>query len=146
MVYFRLPEVSRAESPQFVVTLDGLDPSIFHMHSRKKQQSSSVVMNSPNMDSESSATEFEEKGVNRSKGIQTEKEREKRPASPILYETSSSPDSTGTHHNRILSGYQQCQVVKRQKNQRFENHLCPHPWGTEVAGVPISDIYIYIPA
>jgi hypothetical protein len=78
------------------VTLDGLDPSVFHMHSQKKQQSSAVVVNSQNMDSESSATEYEEKEINRSKGIQTEKEREKRPASPILYEKSSSPDATGT--------------------------------------------------
>ncbi|KDR21692.1 Zinc finger CCCH domain-containing protein 14 [Zootermopsis nevadensis] len=90
----RLPEASRAESPQFVVTLDGLDPSIFRLHSQKKERSSSVVMNSPNVDSESSATEYEEKEVHRSRGIQTEKEREKRVSSPILFEKSGSPDAT----------------------------------------------------
>lgn len=93
-----MPEASRAESPQFVVTLDGLDPSIFRLHSQKKERSSSVVMNSPNVDSESSATEYEEKEVHRSRGIQTEKEREKRVSSPILFEKSDSPDATGSNY------------------------------------------------
>jgi hypothetical protein len=97
--YFSLPEVLRAESPQFVVTLDGLDPSIFHTHSQKRQsqlqQTSTVVVNSPDIDSESSTVEYEEKKVNRSEELQREKEREKRPASPILYQKSSSSDATG---------------------------------------------------
>jgi hypothetical protein len=97
IVSFSLPEVPRAESPQFVVTLDGLDPSMFNTHSQKRHPSSSVLVNSPHMDSESSATEYEEREINRSKGIQTEKEQEKRTASPILYDKSSSPDGTGTH-------------------------------------------------
>jgi hypothetical protein len=36
--------------------------------------------------------------------------------------------------NKIFLGYQPCQVVEWQKNQRFEDHLCPRPQGTEVAG------------
>ncbi|PNF41804.1 hypothetical protein B7P43_G02604 [Cryptotermes secundus] len=92
-----LPEVSRSESPQFVVTLDGLDPSIFHAHSQTKQQTSSVIMNSPNTDSESSAVEYEDSEVNRTEEVQ----REKRPASPILYQKSSSPDATGGVKQKI---------------------------------------------
>lgn len=90
ILYFSLPEVSRSESPQFVVTLDGLDPSIFHAHPQTKQQTS-VIMNSPNTDSESSAVEYEDSEVNRTEEVQ----RGKRPASPILYQKSSSPDATG---------------------------------------------------
>jgi hypothetical protein len=36
-----------------------------------------------------------------------------------------------TKYNKILSGYQLHQVVKRRKNQHFENHLCPRPQGTD---------------
>jgi hypothetical protein len=73
------------------VTLDGLDPSIFHVNSPTKQQTSSIIVNSPNTDSESSAVEYEEKEVNRTEEVQ----RERRAASPILYQKSSSPDATG---------------------------------------------------
>jgi hypothetical protein len=48
--------------------------------------------------------------------------------------------------NKIFSGYQPHQMVKRRKHQRFEDHLCPCPQGTEVAGVPICVIYILAPA
>lgn len=92
-----LPEVSRSESPQFVVTLDGLDPSMFHAHSQTKQQTSCVVMNSPNTDSESSAFEYEEKEVNTTEEVQ----REKRPASPVLYQKSSIPDATDGGKQKI---------------------------------------------
>jgi hypothetical protein len=33
-------------------------------------------------------------------------------------------------YNKIFSDYQLCKVVKWRKNQRFEDHLCPHPQGT----------------
>lgn len=79
------------ESPQFVVTLDGLDPSVFEVHSRKKQQTYSVTVNSPNMDSESSVVEHKEKDVNRSEGVQ----RQKRAASPILFQKSEGSDAAG---------------------------------------------------
>ena len=79
------------ESPQFVVTLDGLDPSVFEVHSRKKQQTYSVTVNSPNMDSESSMVEHKEKEVNRSEGVQ----RQKRAASPILFQKSEGSDVAG---------------------------------------------------
>jgi hypothetical protein len=42
----------------------------------------------------------------------------------------------------MFSGYQPRQMVEWRKNQRFENHLCPRPQGTEVAAVPIRVIYI----
>jgi len=79
------------ESPQFVVTLDGLDPSVFEVHSRKKQQTYSVTVNSPNMDSESSMVEHKEKEVNRSEGVQ----RQKRAASPIVFQMSDGSDAAG---------------------------------------------------
>lgn len=87
-----LREVSRTGSPQFVVTLDGLDPSVFEVHSRKKQQSYSVTVNSPNMDSESSTVEYQERKVNRSEEVQ----RQKRAASPILYQKSEGSDAAGS--------------------------------------------------
>jgi len=90
-LYFSFPEVSRMESPQFVVTLDGLDPSVFEVHSRKKQQTYSVSVNSPNMGSESSLVEHKEKDVNRSEGVQ----RQKRAASPILFQKSEGSDAAG---------------------------------------------------
>jgi hypothetical protein len=31
----------------------------------------------------------------------------------------------------MFSGYQPCQLVKRQINQRFKNNLCPHPQGAD---------------
>jgi hypothetical protein len=49
---------------------------------------------------------------------------------------------TATMYNKIFSGYQPLQMVKRRKNQRFEDHIRPRPQGTEVAGVPIRVIYI----
>jgi hypothetical protein len=73
------------------VTLDGLDPSVFEVHSRKKQQSYSVTVNSPNMDSESSTVEYQERKVNRSEEVQ----RQKRAASPILYQKSEGSDAAG---------------------------------------------------
>jgi hypothetical protein len=79
------------ESPQFVVTLDGLDPSVFEVYSRKKQQAYSVIVNSPSMDSELSAVEYKEKEVNRSEEVQ----RQKRAASPILYQKSESSGAAG---------------------------------------------------
>jgi hypothetical protein len=79
------------ESPQFVVTLDGLDPSLFEVHSRKKQQTYSVTVNSPNMDSESSLVEHKEKEVNRNEGVQ----RKKRAASPIFFQKSEGSDAEG---------------------------------------------------
>lgn len=86
------PEVSRMESPQFVVTLDGLDPSVFEVHSRKKQRTYSVTMNSPNMDSESSLVEHKEKDINGSEGVQ----RQKRAASPILFQKAEDSDAAGS--------------------------------------------------
>ena len=79
------------ESPQFVVTLDGLDPSVFDVLSRKKQQIYSVTVNSPNIDSESSVVEHKEKEVNRSEGVQ----RQKRSASPIFFQKSEGSDAAG---------------------------------------------------
>jgi hypothetical protein len=94
MFYSSLAEVPRSGSPQFVVTLDGLDPSIFHAHCQAKQQTSSAIVNVPNTDSESSAVEYEEEKV----------QRRKRPASPILYhQKSSSPDDAGILSFKMLS-------------------------------------------
>jgi hypothetical protein len=47
-----------------------------------------------------------------------------------------------TMHNKIFSGYQPHQMVGWQKNQHFEDQLCPRPQCTEVAGVPIHVIYV----
>jgi hypothetical protein len=49
---------------------------------------------------------------------------------------------TVTKYNKIFSVYQPRQMVKWQKIQHFEDHLCPRPQGTEVTGVPIRVIYI----
>jgi hypothetical protein len=73
------------------VTLDGLDPSVFEVHSQKKQQTYSVILNSPSMDSESSVAEYREKEVNRSEDVP----RQKRAASPILYQKSEGSDAAG---------------------------------------------------
>jgi hypothetical protein len=35
--------------------------------------------------------------------------------------------------NKIFSGYQPCQLVKRRKNQRFKDHLCPRRQGADVS-------------
>jgi hypothetical protein len=35
-------------------------------------------------------------------------------------------------YDEVLSGYQPGQMVERWANQRFENHLCPRPQGTNV--------------
>jgi len=39
-----------------------------------------------------------------------------------------------TLHNKIFPGYQPCQLVKRRKNQRFKDHLCPRLQITDVSG------------
>jgi hypothetical protein len=69
-------------------------------------------MNSPNTDSESSAVDYEEKEVNRTEEVQ----REKRPASPILYQKSSSPDATG-----ILC-FEMCELVCWPFTQKKKQH------------------------
>jgi hypothetical protein len=43
--------------------------------------------------------------------------------------------------NKIFSGWQPCQLVKRWKKQRFEDHLCPRSLGTDVSGEPIRIRY-----
>jgi hypothetical protein len=48
---------------------------------------------------------------------------------------------TATLHNEIFSGYQACQLVRRRKNQRFKDHLCPCPQGTDVSEEPVCVIY-----
>jgi hypothetical protein len=48
-----------------------------------------------------------------------------------------------TLYNKILSGYQLCQMVKQQKkNQHFKDHLCPCSEGTHVSGEPVHVIYV----
>jgi hypothetical protein len=47
-----------------------------------------------------------------------------------------------TKYNKIFSSYQQRQLVEWQKNQHFEDHLHPHPQGTELAGDPIRVRYV----
>jgi len=37
-----------------------------------------------------------------------------------------------TEYDQVLSGYQPGQMVEWWKNQRFEDHLCPHPQGTSL--------------
>jgi hypothetical protein len=44
-------------------------------------------------------------------------------------------------NNNIFPGYQPCQLVKRRKNQRFEDHLCPRLQGTDVSGESVHVIY-----
>lgn len=36
-------------------------------------------------------------------------------------------------NNKIFSGYRPCQVAKRRTTQRFQDHLCPRPQGTNVS-------------
>jgi hypothetical protein len=44
-------------------------------------------------------------------------------------------------YDEVVSGYQPGQMVERRKNQRFEDHLCPHPQGTCLVGfLPISHL------
>jgi hypothetical protein len=43
--------------------------------------------------------------------------------------------------NKILSGHQLCQVVRR--NKRFRNHLCPHHRGTVITGYLKRRLYIH---
>jgi hypothetical protein len=45
-------------------------------------------------------------------------------------------------YNKIFSGYQPCQLVKRPINQRFKDYLCPHPQGADVSGEPVRVTYI----
>jgi hypothetical protein len=47
-------------------------------------------------------------------------------------------------YNKIFLGYQLRQMVEWRKNQRFKDHLRPHPQGTEVAEVPTCVICIYL--
>jgi hypothetical protein len=42
-------------------------------------------------------------------------------------------------YSEVLSGYQPDRVVVQWTNQRFEDHLCPHPQGCDVAGQVITD-------
>jgi hypothetical protein len=44
-------------------------------------------------------------------------------------------------HNKIFPGYQPCQLVKRRKNQRFKDHLCPRPQDAEHPGSPRTFYY-----
>jgi hypothetical protein len=123
-LYFSLPEVPRSESPQFVVTLDGLDPSMFHAHSETKQDTSSAFTNIANTDSESSAVEYEdEKQVIRTEEVQ----REKRAASPILYQKSSGSDATGILCFEIcdLGCWPFIQEVKQHPELGKLDHLFP---------------------
>jgi hypothetical protein len=69
-------------------------------------------MNSPTTDSESSAVEYEEKEVSTTEEVQ----REKRPASPILYQKSSGPDATG-----ILCS-EMCELVCWAFTQKGKQH------------------------
>jgi hypothetical protein len=41
-------------------------------------------------------------------------------------------NSTMNKFDEVLSGQQPGQMVKRWKNQRFEDHLCPRPQGTSL--------------
>jgi len=35
-----------------------------------------------------------------------------------------------TEYDEVLLGYQPGQMVEQWANQRFKDHLCPHPQGT----------------
>jgi hypothetical protein len=41
-------------------------------------------------------------------------------------------------YNKMFSSYEPCQLVKRRKNQRFKDHLCPLPQGADVSGVRVT--------
>jgi hypothetical protein len=40
-----------------------------------------------------------------------------------------------------FSGYQLCQLFKRQKNQHFKDNHCPHLQGTDVSGESVRVRY-----
>ena len=84
-MFSSLGDIQRTESPQFVVTLDGLDPSIFS--ARKKQKTSTVIVSGSDTD-----VQYEEKEREQT---ETEETKEKRPASPILFVKPASPDTSG---------------------------------------------------
>jgi hypothetical protein len=48
---------------------------------------------------------------------------------------------TATLYNKIFLGYRPCQLVKRRKNQRFKDHLCPRLQGTDVSGESVCVRY-----
>ncbi|XP_069679591.1 zinc finger CCCH domain-containing protein 14 [Periplaneta americana] len=79
-------EIARVESPQFVVTLDGLDPSIFPSQTRKKQ--SQIIVSSTNAE-----PKYEKTAVG---SDDVQKKPEKRVASPILYKKPNNSEVTGT--------------------------------------------------
>ncbi|KAJ9579540.1 hypothetical protein L9F63_004799, partial [Diploptera punctata] len=95
-----LGDLQRTESPQFVVTLDGLDPMIFN--ARKKQKAATtIIVSSPNPEVQYEEKEKESNEV-------AEQPKEKRSTSPILFVKPASPDTSGTVSDNLKKVNERC--------------------------------------